>query len=132
MNVAEKRFFEDFESGELPANKFHHRDHIRLAWIYLREFPVTEALGRFASGLRRFAEVNSQPRLYHETITWTFLLAIHERMAICPHESFETFAADNQDLFDWPSPLLERYYRKETLSSELAKRVFVLPDRSSA
>ena len=45
-------------------------------------------------------------------------------------EDWPAFAARNPDLLAWkPSVLEARYYREETLWSERARRVFVLPDR---
>ena len=47
-----------FEDGTLPSSEFHHRDHVRLAWLYLNEEPPLTALARFAEGLKRFATRN--------------------------------------------------------------------------
>lgn len=33
------------------------------------------------------------------------------------------------DLFDWKNSILLRYYRPETLHSDLARRIFLMPDR---
>ena len=41
---------------------------------------------------------------------------------------WEDFAAANPDLFSHPAAL-RAYYRDATLESDLAKAVFVLPDR---
>jgi hypothetical protein len=35
----------------------------------------------------------------------------------------------NTDLLCWDDNILEKYYRPETLASELAKRVFLFPDK---
>jgi len=69
------------------------------------------------------------PGLYHQTITWAHLLLIHERMqrAGAP-ETWESFRATNGDLFHRRPSILERYYSPETLGSDLARRIFVLPD----
>ena len=44
-------------------------------------------------------------------------------------DTWEDFARGNPDLLVWNPSVLDRYYEKETLGSELARRVFVLPDR---
>jgi hypothetical protein len=44
----------------------------------------------------------------------------------------EEFVARHPDLITWKPSILDRYYRPETLRSDLARRVFVLPDRCSA
>ncbi|MEO6260843.1 MAG: hypothetical protein ABIP63_10850 [Thermoanaerobaculia bacterium] len=51
----ERTFLQAFEDCSLPAAAFHHRDHVRVAWIYLQTFPLLEALNHFILGLRRFA-----------------------------------------------------------------------------
>ena len=118
-----------FEDGTLPPSEFHHEDHVRLAWLYLSEEPPLAALARFTEGLKRFAARNGAEGLYHETITWAYLLLIHERKARGDAgETWEGFAARNPDLLIWKPSVLEGYYHKETLASELARRVFVMPD----
>ncbi|MDP9122489.1 MAG: hypothetical protein M3O15_14165 [Acidobacteriota bacterium] len=121
-----------FEAGTLPEGLFHHREHVRLAWVYLRRLPLLAALGRFSEGLKRLAVAYAKAGLYHETITWAYLLLIHERMARSgPGEAWEEFAARNPDLLCRNSSVLSSYYRDETLASELARRIFVLPDRAA-
>src|SRR4051794_30838995 len=100
--MTDDEFVRGFEDCTLPNSAFHHRDHVRLAWVYLRRHPALEALTRFTIGLQRFATFNGHPGLYHETITWAYLFLIHERMADAPEgEIFEAFAARNPDLFGW-------------------------------
>jgi hypothetical protein len=50
-------------------------------------------------------------------------------MAAHECEGWENFAAQNPDLLSWNEGILRRYYREGTLTSELARRAFVLPDR---
>jgi hypothetical protein len=123
--VHDPDFTRAFENCTLPSEQFHHRDHVRLAWIYLREQPLISALDRFATGLKRYAGSLGASAKYHETVTWAFLFLIHERMQRGEAATFDEFAEANPDLFE---PILERYYRKETLASELARATFVMPD----
>lgn len=112
----------------LEVEDFHHADHIRLAWSYLRAVPLLGAIERFSTSLKRFATHHGKPELYHETITWAFLLLIHERMN--GEGSFDEFRERNPDLFQWKPSVLESYYRAETLGSDRARRTFVMPDRA--
>jgi len=126
-------FVEAFERGELPETAFRHRDHVRLAWIYLRRLSPAAALVKFSDGLRRFAARIGKARLYHETITWAYLLLIRERMERAgAAQEWSDFADANPDLLTWRPSVLGAYYREETLASDLARRVFVLPDRLAA
>ncbi len=126
----EAEFISAFESCTLPSGQFHHADHVRLAWLYLRDKPFAAALDAFCSGLRRFATANGKPGLYHETITWAYLLLIRERRERMAREhSWEEFCAANADLLSWKESILKRYYTDATLKSDFARRIFVLPDR---
>jgi hypothetical protein len=126
--MTDAELLEGFETAELPNGRFHHAEHVRTAWLYLRREPVLPAIARFTADLKSFAAAKGAPGLYHETITWAYLLLIHERLAARPTETWEEFARDNPDLLVWKGGALSRLYRAETLSSDLARRVFVLPD----
>src|ERR1700722_20325248 len=119
-----------FEDASLDAACFHHADHVRMAFLYLRRYPAIEALRRFSDALTRFATSIGKAQLYHETITWAFLLLIRERLARNGGQpGWDEFAAQNPDLLDWKNNVLKKYYREETLKSDLARNTFLLPDR---
>lgn len=126
----DRDFLEAFEDGTLPEECFHHRDHVRAAWLLLREGSPAAALDRFSTALRRFAAAKGKAGLYHETITWAYLLLINERMERCGrHVDWGRFEGANSDLMTWRPSVLESYYTPETLGSDLARRIFLLPDR---
>jgi hypothetical protein len=125
-----------------------------MAWTYLREYGFPAGAQRFVDALQRFAAANGKPQLYHATITWAYLVTINERMesgeslvvsgesiddAPKPtHDSpltaqaWESFAAANPDLLIWKPSIIDALYDPETIASEHAKRVFVLPNRLPA
>jgi hypothetical protein len=128
--VSGDQIIERFESGAIANDSFHHADHVQLAFSYLSKYPVLDALQRFSCALKKFAAAHGKTQLYHETITCAYLFLIHERMARCESATWEEFARDNPDLLIWKDGILTRYYRDATLKSDLARRVFVLPDES--
>jgi hypothetical protein len=123
--VRDRDFIAAFEACTLPPSEFSHRAHVRLAWLYLREAPLLDALTRFVAGVKRYAGSLGASAKYHETITWAYMFLIHERMARAAYATFDEFAEANPDLFD---AALAAYYRPETLASEFARTTFVLPD----
>jgi hypothetical protein len=128
--MTDDEFMASFERGSLDGQSFHHADHVRMAFLYLRRYPALEALQRFSTSLVAFAAVNDKPQLYHETITWAFLLLIRERLARAgSDQTWGEFAAGNGDLLDWNDNVLKKYYRSETLASDLARKTFVFPDK---
>lgn len=128
MNDTE--WMEAFETGALPNASFHHAEHVKMAFLYLKKFAPLEALSRFSSRLAQFAVAHGKPELYNETITWAFFLLIRERVARANSpQTWAEFSASNADLLRWNDSILKKYYRPETLASALAKRVFLFPDR---
>jgi hypothetical protein len=123
-------FIEQFERAALSTDSFHHREHVRLVWLYLRRYTTLETLERFSEGLRRFAQARGLGNLYHETTTWAYVFLIHERVERAgASQSWEEFAAANADLLNWKENILRRYYNEATLRSETARRIFVFPDK---
>jgi hypothetical protein len=128
MNDSE--WMDAFERCALPIDSFHHAEHVRMAFLYVQKFAPLEALARFSADLTRFAAVHGKPNLYNETITWAFLLLVRERLARGKsRQTWAEFASSNADLLRWDKNILKKYYRPETLTSELAKNVFLFPDR---
>ena len=120
-----------FESAELEAGAFSHREHVHAAWCYLQRAPLPEAMGGFINALKRFAAAKGAHGLYHETVTVGWLLLIVERIGLSPALSWEAFALRYPELFAAPS-LLTRYYSDDLLKSDRARRGFVMPDRDGA
>jgi hypothetical protein len=122
-----------FEDCSLPLERFRHRVHIQIAFLYLCRYPVLDVLGRFPAALTRYAEAHGKSGLYHETITWAYVLLIHERMERAGQaQSWEEFTSANADLMTWSGSVLQQYYRNETLSSDLARKIFLFPDKAPA
>ena len=94
--MTNEELIERFESETLPG-EFHHAEHVRLAFAYLSECPVVEALDRFVNALKRFAKLRGKPERYHETITFAYFFLIHERMARTPDLEWDEFARRNAD-----------------------------------
>jgi hypothetical protein len=126
----ERDLVDGFESCTLPNTAFHHPDHVHVVWAYLQQMPFDAALQRFREALQRFAVHHGKPGLFHETITCAYVVLVHERMqGRGSAGSWEDFCRDNPDVLTWRPSILDRYYRPETLGSDLARRVFILPDR---
>ena len=122
------RLLQGFLDTTLPADQFHHEQHVHVAWRFVRNHGMPAALGEFTAAIKRFADAKGATGLYHETITWAFLLLIAERQARCGARKWDEFAAANPDLLVWKPSILERYYSRETLKSDLARTVFLFPD----
>lgn len=131
--MTDEEFIARFGDASLPHGAFHHADHVRMAFLYLRRHPALEARQRFSAALARFAAAHGRPGLYNETITWAFLFLIRERMARAERQqTWREFTAANADLLNYQNNILKNCYRGETLTSDLAKRTFLFPDKAFA
>jgi len=131
-HMSDEEFINQFETCTFPVASFHHREHVRVVWLYLQSYSVLETLARFSENLKRFAAANGKANLYHETITWSCVFLINERMERNGKGSgWDNFAESNADLFVWKPSVLESYYTDQTLSSELARKTFVFPEKFS-
>lgn len=127
--MSHEEFIRCFESDALPEDSFHHADHVRLAFAYLCEYPVLQALEKFSGALQRFAVARGKTQLYNETITCAYFFLIRERMARSEVAGWQEFARQNADLLTWKDSILRRYYHEATLKSELSRSVFLFPDK---
>lgn len=119
-----------FVAGTLTPAEFHHREHVRVAFVCLaRAGDLATAAIEFRAALQRLAIAIGAPHLYHETLTWAYLIEIHARMAAAPpYASSLDFVAANPDLLDHKRGAIARYYDVAAITaSPLARRCFVLP-----
>ena len=117
-----------FETATVDPRDFNHEAHIKVAWGYLQDHDQLEAINRFTAAIKRLTQKLGVPDKYHETITWFYLLKIAERCAGNTATDWYAFKAGNPDLFEWNRSIIQKYYSDALLSSETARRMFVLPD----
>ena len=117
----------DFESCALPAEGFHHREHIRVAWTYLRQMDYAAAEKRMSEAIRKFAAFHGATSKYHHTITlvWMRLVAAALRDD-GGADDFDRFAGAHPELLDAAAPRM--FYSADLLRSEAARSGWVEPD----
>ena len=120
---------DDLEQSRIEGGSFDHEAHVYLAWLYLDEYPLTEAIDSFTSALKRLTLKLGVPGKYHHTISWFFMLIIAQRRIGDASADWQNFKEKNPDLFSRDANVLNRYYRKETLATDAARRSFVLPNK---
>jgi hypothetical protein len=106
---------------------FGHREHLELAWNYLRFYPSDEAGEVMVAAIRHVARLHGAEGKYHETMTraWLHLVAVHVKR--WGADSFEVFLARNPDLLD--VRLIEHFYSREVILSEPARAAWTAPDQ---
>jgi len=117
-------FRQAFERCEIPNAGFHHRDHIRLAWIYLKLYGPAEGQARISAAIRNFATHHGKSEKYHETVTAAWMLLVAQA-SHC--SSFTDVIAEFPQFLD--KSLLAEFYSTELLQTEAARKTFVDPDK---
>jgi hypothetical protein len=118
--MTDPEFLRAFEATTLEP--FHHRDHLRVTYLYLRQFGEPETCKRLGPAILRYAAARNAPGKYHETITQAWIQLVSKANA----DSFDTMVTEHPHLLD--KHLLNRYYSPEVLQSEEARQRWVEPD----
>lgn len=124
----DQQYLEMFESFQINPAEFHHREHLRIAYVLIIKYGVEEAFSRIKSDILGFLDhLGVGNGKYHETLTYAWLLLLHHSMQISECASnFELFIQKNDMLLN-PS-LVDSHYSKALLTSSGAKKHFVSPD----
>lgn len=126
--MEDRELIERFQNTTLPPADFSHREHVRVGWLYLQGRTLPQAIDKFSTDLIHYATSHGASDKYHATITYAFMVLIHERCTSTGRgETFEAFARANPDLFE--KNCLTRYYSADLLASPLSKQIFLLPLR---
>jgi hypothetical protein len=129
--LTDHEFLQALESCTLPESQFGHAAHVRAAYLYLRQADFVGALDRMRRAIRNYSTRQGKPGRYHETITVAYVALIQQH--VCergPGDGWESFARDNSELLD--PDLLGRFYSREQIESETARKIFLLPCRSTS
>jgi hypothetical protein len=130
-DMSDDEFLEQFEAASLPFEQWHHRAHVKVAYLYLVRYGLEIAAQKLPEGIRAYNrrhKIQDTPTGgYHETMTQAWLRIIHTTI----QEYGPRTTAD--DFFDFHPQLgqkkiLRLFYSAERFMSPLAKREFVPPD----
>jgi len=126
-SASDREFRASFESGGFEG-QLDHRDHLRLAYIYLVEHDVDDATALMRRALQDFLRRRRiDPAKYHETLTRAWMLAVRHFMETSPPaQSAEMFLALNPQMLD--AGIMTTHYSAGLLSSDGARERFAQPD----
>jgi len=130
QHMTDDEFLAAFEARTIDA--LPHRDHIKVAYLYLRQHPLQEAIVKVRTGLQALAVAWNAPvddleRGYHETMTEAWVRLVYLTLS-------DGGIAGSADAFCERHPklmqktCLQSFYSPERLKTWKAKREFVEPD----
>ena len=118
-----------FLDAALTAEQLGHRNHVRLAFLCVRRHPdLAEAAVGFRSTLRRLVAALGAEAKYNETLTWAYLVLVHQRAARSDAPDSDAFLAAHPELLDQRHGALARYYELSAVTGcAETKSLFLLP-----
>lgn len=129
--AADEALLTQFEAATWPLAEWHHRQHIKLAYLYLQQYPLEAAVQRMRAGLLAYNAANHVPdgldRGYHETMTQAWVRLVY--VTLCefgPGESADAFVDRHTQLLSKRALLF--FYSRDRIMSAAAKREFIAPD----
>lgn len=125
------KLVEQFESCELPYERWTHRAHLAVGAWYVRRWGHDEALTRMRRHIQLYNQSRGDPDGYHETLTRLFLQQIETVLASSPADSplhpIVSQLADTCTM-EW----VYQYYSREQLATREARRGWISPVRNDS
>jgi transketolase len=129
--ISDEDFLAQFESTAWPYLEWYHRQHIKVAYLYLRKYPFAQAQARVRERIKAFNAAKKVPESltggYHDTMTQAWMHLVH--FTLCEYGAAadaDTFYEQHPQL--WNQKALRFYYTKERFLTPEAKEKFVVPD----
>jgi len=73
MLISDDTFLAEFKACRWPIDQWHHQQHIKLAYHYLRRYPFEEAINQIRDRIKAHNAAHNVPELpksgYLETMT---------------------------------------------------------------
>jgi hypothetical protein len=122
----DEAFLAAFEAGRIANQSFHHRDHLRLAWIQIRRLGLEQASEAVAAAIRRFASDHGRADRYHDTMTRFWLQLVALGINRHPRLGFDDLLAAEPHLLDKNLPFF--HWSRDRMGTDEARRQWVEPD----
>jgi hypothetical protein len=127
----DETFLRHFEDCTWPVEDWHHREHVKAAYLYLRRYPLDEVRALIRERIKRFNAAHHVPeaidRGYHETVTQAWLQLIHFTLVQSgPAPTADEFFDAHPEL--WQFKVLRFFYSRDRLPSAEAKAMFLAAD----
>jgi len=134
ISHVDAELIQQFEACTWPFDRWTHRAHVRVAYLYLRLHPFDEALGKMRAGVKAYNAANNVPEApvsgYNETTTHAFVHLVAAVMraydATHPVTDSKSFCEMHPQLMS--KHLLRFFYSPQRRMDSRAKQEFVEPD----
>ena len=134
MSSDDAEFLRLFQTRQLPFDQWTHRAHVKIAYLYLCQFPFSRAISELGPAIQRYNAANKVPESqtsgYNQTTTHALLQIIAAVMRAYakafPVETADQFCDAHPELMS--KHILRLFYSPQRRMDPRAKTEFVEPD----
>ena len=126
MSLEDRLFLDGVFHGHPRRGRFGHTEHVRLAFLLVREHGLSVGSDLVYETIERLATAHGNAKKFHATLSslWPRLIAAHMQAG---DSDFSAFIQRELVLLDKRLPL--RFYSPARLGSPPARKRYVEPDR---
>lgn len=129
FKLSDEQFATQFANGTLPGAWFTHTAHLRLAWVYINQYGLRQAMQKVGAEIKSFATLNGDPEKYHHTLTLAAVQVIYHFMhkddaTTSFHQLIDRFPGLNSSF----KSLIMSHYSPNVIFTDQAKSQYVPPD----
>lgn len=127
-DLSDTQLEQAFEEATLAPQLFSHEAHLRLAWIYIKNYGIDTAITNINTQIKNYTRVLNIEDKYNETVTVAAVKAVYHFMQKATSENFKNFMTEFPRLKTGFKDLLSQHYGFDVFTAEEAKSSFIQPD----
>ena len=126
--LSDLEFERHFADLTFDPGLFNHEAHLRLAWIHVTRYGVSQALHNLCDQVARFDQHFGDGTKFNKTLTIASVKAIHHFVNRSNAKDFPGFLKEFPKLKYNFKSLLAQHYSMDVFNSEKAKSNYIKPD----
>ena len=96
--MTDDEFLQQIEACTLPKEAFTHRNHVRLAWLYLTDRAGGDPDTRIAETIQRYATSIGAATKFDQALTLKWMRRVESAIAEAPGGTFDGFIEQHPGL----------------------------------
>lgn len=126
-DFSDEEYMIRFKAMTFPPRLFSHEAHLRLAFLHIQQYGVTQAARNMQDQIKGLA-LKFGATKYHDTITVAAVNAVNHFHQLDPELAFPALIAKHTVLMSDFKALLNSHYSYDIFTSALAKESYQAPD----
>lgn len=126
--LTDTEFVQQLQQCKLDPAAFSHEAHLRLAWINIKQYGLSEAEKNIQHQLQNYVAALGAENKYNKTLTIAAIKMVYHFMLRSKTDDFQEFLVAFPRLKSHFKELLHKHYSFDIFHSEEAKKKYLEPD----